>query len=233
MKIKTLGLALVALVALGAVLASSAFATPVTKKSQWESGAKGETAITGTPAVKCSKRGEENFTLKGVVLGAETELTATNVECKESTIFNKVVSSENMAEDAGRLNFTGVTVMKPAGCSVTGGEVTTEPLSTRLEMDSAGGGTTYDRFEPTAGATGKFASIKIAGCAIAGTYPVTGVTYGKATNETGVLATNQPLVFNATTNGFGTLMLAGKPATITGEANNELVSGEAFRATEK
>jgi hypothetical protein len=33
MKIKTLGLALVALVALGAVLASSAFATPVTKKA--------------------------------------------------------------------------------------------------------------------------------------------------------------------------------------------------------
>jgi hypothetical protein len=183
--------------------------------------------------VKCSKRGETNFILEGLVLGAETELTATGVECKESTLSNTVVGTENMAVDAGRLNFTGVTVMKPAGCSVTGGEVTTEPLSTRLEMDSAGGGTTYDRFEPLAGASGKFASIKITGCAIAGTYPVTGVTYGQAINATGVLATNQPLVFNATTNGFGTLMFAGKPAKITGEANNELVSGEAFRATEK
>jgi hypothetical protein len=230
MKIKTLGLAFVACVALGAVVASSAFATPVTKKSQWE---KGETAVGSAQAVKCSKRGTENFLLAGAVLGADTELTATGVECKESTLSNTVVGTENMAVDAGRLNFTGVTVMKPAGCSVSGGEVTTEPLVTKLEMDSAFKTTTYDRFEPLAGASGKFASIKITGCAIAGTYPVTGVTYGLAVNETGVLATNQPLIFNATTNGFGSLMLAGKPATITGEANNELVSGEAFRATEK
>jgi hypothetical protein len=226
MKLKSLGIALFAFVALGAVLASSAFATPVTKKSSW---LEGSTKITAAKEVKCSKRGTANFVLKGTVLGAETELTATGLECPGATISNTVVGTENMAIDGGKLTFTGVKVAKPAGCSVEE-KLTTESLKTNLEMDTSVAGRTFDKFEPTGE---KFISIKITGCAIAGTYPVKGSTYGRAVNTTGTLATNQPLVFDSETNGFSSLTLAGKPATITGEANNELVSGASFQAKEE
>jgi hypothetical protein len=198
----------------------------VTKKSQWE---RGEFALSTPASVLCAKRGTGAFRLNGSVLGATTELAASGVQCIGSTISNTTVAGENMAVDAGRLRLTGVTVLKPAGCTVAE-TLETEPLSTRLQMDTAGEGVTYDRFEPTGGL---FLSLKISGCAIAGTYPLEGFFYGQALNATGTLAANQPLVFDATTNGFGGLKLGGKPAGIAGELNVELVTGEAFRATEK
>ena len=229
MKLKYLGLALAAVMALSAVTASAASASPVTKKSQWEIG---ETAVSTPQSVVCSKKGTSNLVLSGTVLEAPTKLEATGVKCVEATISNEVVSSENMAVDAGKLEFTGVKVVEPAGCTVAE-TLTTEALKTRLYMDSTTTTKVFDRFEPAAGETGKFISIKISGCAIAGTYPVKGFTYGEAENATGVLASNQPLAFNAATNEVSTLTLGGNPAKITGEANNELASGAAFRATEK
>jgi hypothetical protein len=226
MKLKTVGMAFLALVVLGAVMASSAFATPVTKKSRWQVGT---TPITTPQAVTCSKAGSENLILKGSVLGAATELKATGIECVEATISNEVVGGENMAVDAGKLKFTGVSVVQPAGCGVAE-TLTTEPLVTTLFMDSSSSTVTYDKFAPKGE---KFISIKITGCSIAGTYPVKGFTYGEAANPTGTLAANQPLKFNSTTNSFGTLTLGTEPASITGEANNALVSGQEFRAVEE
>jgi hypothetical protein len=227
MNFKTASLTLIVLVALGAGLASSALASPLTKQSHWEIGT---TSLSTAQPIKCAKRGTENLKLKGTILGAETELTATGVECRESTISNTTVSGETMAVDAGRLRFTGVKVVQPPSCK-TSETLETEPLSTRLDADSSASGVVYDKFEPTV-AAGQFFSVKIEGCAIGGTYPLKGYFYGRAANPTGTLAANQPLIFDATTNGFGALTFGGKPVTITGELNNELASGEAFRATE-
>jgi hypothetical protein len=230
MKIKTLGLMLVVSAALGAVLAGSASATPVTKKSQWEIVT---TPLTTAQAVKCSKSGLADFTIKGDLLGQSVDITIPMAECKEATISNAVVGGENMAVDAGRLRFTGVTMMEPSGCNVSAGEITTEPLVSKLEMDSASAGVIYDRFEPAAGASGNLFLLKITSCALAGSYQFKGVIYGQFLNATGVLAVNQPLGFNAATNALGSFTAGGSPATVTGEMNTELVSGSEFRATEK
>jgi len=57
---------------------------------------------------------------------------------------------------------------------------------------------------------------------------VTGTAIGKASNATGKPAKNQPLTFDAETNAAGSLTLAGNPATIEGNVNNELTTNEEF-----
>jgi hypothetical protein len=223
---KLIPMSLIVAVACG-LFASGAGAAIGTTKSQWEIGT---TPITTPQARVCSKRGASNLVLKGTVLGAETEITATGLSCPESTIFNTVVSGENMATAGGKLTLTGVKVSKPAGCGISE-TITTESLLTTLHMELSTPNIYFTLHAATEG--GNIVSVKITGCAIAGTYPVKGVGVGRFANQTGVLAKNQPLIFDATSNAFGSLNLAGKPATVTGEANSELVSGSEFRVTEK
>jgi hypothetical protein len=227
MKLMRLGLASTALLALAAVLSSSAFATPVTKKSSWLAGS---TRLTAATNFACSKRGASNFVLKGTVLGAETEVVATGVECfVNPSISNTVVEGTNMAVGNERFDFAAVSIVKPAGCS-TEFHLMTETLKNRLEMDTSVSGRSFLSFEPTGE---KISSLKISGCAIAGTYPIKGATYGRMVNATGTSAFVQPIVFDSETNGFSALTLAGKPATLTGELNIEFFTSSPIQAKEE
>ena len=214
MRLKKLGVVLVAVLAMTAVAASAANA------SEWYIGA---TKLSGSEEVKAEA--SEKFTLESEVLGAKFKLTATTLSCAGCTISNPG------AKSAGKLSFTGLTVDEPAGCSVAS-PITTNALVDEVIMDPSGGEATFDKFTPAEGTT--FVNIKITNCAAAGTYPVKGTVTGRS-NNTGVAAIKQPLTFNAAeqTTGGGALTLGNKPASLTGKALNYLSGakiGETFNA---
>jgi hypothetical protein len=211
----------VAALALGSLMAASAFASPTETTGSWK--VEG-TTLSGSAAVSCHVKSGTSITLAGSLGGANVKLNATGVECVESTIFNE----GGFARDAGKLKFTGVTVVEPAGCKTTA-SLSTKALKTQLFME---GTTTYDKFAPASGET--FISIPITECGAEGSYPVTGFVYGKSSNATGVSATSQTLTFGSAVNasaGNG-LKLGGNEATISAEVENSLTSGKAFSASE-
>jgi hypothetical protein len=235
MSLKKLGLVALMVTALFAVFAGNSFGatTLVTKKAVWNNSgtAFGSTEASGkTP--KCSIK-SSTLALKGTILSSEAELTATGVSCS-GKLWNEGTGESTMAVGKGTLSFTGITVSKPAGCKLNGeangsAKLTTESLTIDVQMHAVSGVETSKPvvvFKPVGE---KFATIKLTGCAAEGSYKVTGSTLGEASNNTGVSAVNQPLTFNTTTNEAGSLILAGNPATITGEANNELTGGEGFQ----
>jgi hypothetical protein len=250
MSVKKFAGALLALLLLGAIVANSAVAAPTpseTRVASWVNSAgtaytqgaaqemkchKGTASVANTAGVSST-----NLQLTGTILGAPAWLTATGVECVGATITNTTVGGVHMAVDAGRLKFTGVTVMEPEGCVVDEGAnlgtVTTEPLTTTLEMDTATHTVAIDKFTPTTGT--KFATVKLrgAGCAAEGNYPAEGAVVGRATNATGVRNAAQPILFDKVMAESSSLTLAGKPADIFGEGVNERANGEAFGAEEK
>jgi hypothetical protein len=222
MNIKKLSLALVAVLALAGITAGSAFATAVASKGHWVvSGAK----LSGSKTVICAKAtGGANFKLVGKVLGTAIEFEATGIECVESTISNP----GGFAVDSGKLKFTGVKIVAPAGCSTTS-TLTTAALSTQVYME---GTTVYDRFVPTSGTT--WFTIPVTGCAFAGTYPIKGTEFGRSPNLTGVEQERQTLEFSAAINSTagGALTMGAEPVTLTGATENTLTPAAPFAATE-
>jgi hypothetical protein len=220
MKLRKLGVALLACMAVAAVFASAASAA-------WE--VEGKAQANGfTETVKVAAT--SNFTLVGTFLGTAVELEATGLECAKGVVCE---ITQNGATDAssGQLTFTGVKVVKPTGCSVAT-ELTTNPLTDKLIMDKTAGSTsTFDEFFTDKKKEGEkevevpFIEITLTGtCAIAGTpFPVKGTVTG-LTNNTGVSAVNQPLTFSAAnqTTGGGSLVLGKGAATLTGSATNTL-----------
>jgi hypothetical protein len=222
MSLKRIGIALVASLALAAVFASSAFATATTTNSFWrEAGTKLSSGT--TKAVKCSAA--ENFILAGTVAGAATEIKATTLECPSGDVIKQ---EGEHAIATGTLKFSGLTVVKPAGCK-TNASITTKALTAKIYME---GTTTYTRFAPTEGEV--FANVPLTECAAEGTYPAKGSVFGQASNATGVEAVNQVLTFSGTINSTagGSLTLGTNAATISGKANNELTSGAKYSANE-
>ena len=221
MSLKRLGIALVASLALAAVFASSAFATATTTKSFWrEAGTKLSSGT--TKAVKCTA--STPFIFKFSVAG-EIEIEAQKLECPSGDVIKQ---EGEQAIATGTLKFSGLTVMKPAGCK-TNASITTKPLTAKTFMEGA---TTYERFAPTEGEV--FANVPLTECAAEGTYPAKGNVFGQAGNPTGTEAVNQPLTFSGAINttAGGALTLGTNAATISGKANNELGSGAKFSANE-
>jgi hypothetical protein len=225
MSLKKLGIALVAVFAMAAIVANSASAAFTTGHSRWLDSS-GNT-LTEAP-VTCSNVG--TFTLLSTIAGSEVELTAGKLACSSNAkIATTGSGASQMAVDSGTLVFSEVTVMKPLGCTVAESTITTEPLSTNLEME---GTAVYDKFVPTSGE--KFAVVKIRKCAAEGNYNVTGYIRGRSPNTTGTQSTNQKLIFDAASNvaPISELKLGGNAASLLGEANNELATGASFAATE-
>jgi hypothetical protein len=253
MSLKRFGLSLAAVMILGAVLASSAFATAETKPSRWyvngvglNAAQKANVTCKGTERVG-QVAGEGNLKLVSKVLGEEFVITGTGIECLphvttetnarieqtgEGTVANPYV-----AEDFGKFKFTGLTVSKPAGCKVPT-SITTEALKSEIYME---GTNVYDKFVPT----GEFfAKVPITGCAIESTPKVTGSSFalaqhvnaeGKTVNNlTGEEFVSQMLTSSAAieTAAGGTLKLGPEPATLSATVDNELTSGLKFGAKE-
>jgi len=254
MSLKKLGLVAAMMTAMFAIMSASASAaieenitTGTTVPAVWKTGSTpfGNTEATGKTPV-CSAA--TNLVLKGTILGSEAELTATGVSCS-GKLWNEGSGESAMAVGKGTLSFTGITVNKPAGCKLNGeangsAKQVTETLTISVDMwhhdlrKTEPAGVTTFTGEPVADAKAivtfnpvgeKFATLNITNCAAEGKYKVTGTGVGESANETGTSAANQKLKFNEMSNLAGSLTLAGNPATITGEANNELVGGEAFQ----
>jgi hypothetical protein len=218
MGLKKTGAVILLMLVVSALTAPAAGATPTTaSKTFWyANGSK----LTGSNTVDCAKAGTGNLTIRGTLLGASLELTATGINCGLGVA--KITQSGTAAKGEATLEFTGVTITSPSGCS-TPSTLKTSPLTFELYMDNLSLSTVYDRFEATGG--GKLATISISGCAFAGSYPINGSFFGRWVNSTGSFANPQTSIFDSSTNGFGSLTLGGKVVTITGEMRNTATSG--------
>jgi hypothetical protein len=175
------------------------------------------------------------FTLSSTILGQSVVLKATGLECSGTCTIDG--SSFGTNHSTGKLKFTGVTVEKPAHCSVPGGSLTTNALEDAVEMKTVAGSTnTFDKFFP-AGTGTTFVVVTLSGaeCILnEAEAPVKGSVYGES-NETGKAAVSQPLTFNTASNSISTLTLGGNTATLTGSASNALSGtnvGASWDATE-
>jgi hypothetical protein len=234
MSLKKLGAALIAVLAIGAVIASSASAEIKTEAAQWYTGASpGTTLPVGTDQAITATIGTHpvlgpKFTLHGVISNKPIDLTATGLECVGCSITNAVVTSGTtpVAMGKGKIKFTGVTADEPSGCTVRNGSETgavgvVETKALQVHADFMHEGKAFQQFFPEAGATKTFATVYLEGgeCkAIAGPYQVTGTVFSEAKLKTGESSATQENVFSPaiqTTTG-AELKLGENKAELTG-----------------
>jgi hypothetical protein len=225
MSLKKFAFALFAVLALGAMVANSASATATESNGFWY---KGETklAVGTKEPVTCSK-GEESLIFESTVgtTNVPLKLQATGVTCPEGKVFNE----SSKAKATGKLKFTGVSVVEPAGCSVAGGSIETVALKSQVWMEGAAD---VQRLAPASGT--EFAEVEIIGCAIANVYPLTGVIFGESAFPTFLKAILRRLHFSASINlsKGGSIKLGGHNASLVGNVTIGLTAGGEWTANE-
>ena len=222
MRLKKLGAALVVVAALGAVLASSAFAAATTTDVKWYTGAAPGTELSGSATAASEQVGASSF--KTTVAGEAIELSSTNIECVEC----KIENSGGTAVGSGKLKFTGVTVSKPAGCSVAS-TITTKAL--KVKADYMISSVDYILFEPEAGAETGFATVELTGasCPIKTAIIPKGTVFVEAANATGTQAVEQEVASSEAINSTagGSLHVGTETASLTGHAKFKLTGANA------
>lgn len=213
MSLKKLGTAILVAVALGSVLASSAFAKPTPNEVNWQKGESPyQTLVTQPLAVTTEQVGSATiaFTMNGTAFAAH----ATGVECIECQITNKAVGGSG----SGRLKFTGVSVETPVNC-VLPSTITTPSLSFYARYEE--GGAELVEFIPTLGKNTAFITLEITKCGLASTWNVEGNLFGKFSKAPGVQAASQPVMFSPAINSAaeGTFHIANEIASLTATEN--------------
>ena len=167
--------------------------------------------------------------LTGSAGGSTVKIKATGVKGIES----EIAQNETLAQVIGQLDFTGVSVVEPSTCKAAT-TFETAPLTGTVQMGNteATKSSLYTEFMPTSGEV--FATIKLEGCTLAGSYQLKGTLYGKNTNGTGVFAASQGTSFSGAINSSqkGTLTLGKEAATLEAGIKISLVSGEKFADNE-
>ncbi len=211
MRLKKLGAALFVVAALGAVLVSSALAAAVTEDVKWYTGTAPEAELTGVETMSSTAVGPATFTTE--VGTTEYVLESTGIECVSCHIEN----TGGTAVGSGHLRFKGVTVKKPAGCSVAS-EIETTTLS--VQADWMIGTKNYIKFVPEAGETKEFAEVAITGCALATTLIPKGSVFVESANKTGIQEVEQEVHSSAVINALagGSLKVGTKAASLAGSA---------------
>lgn len=131
-----------------------------------------------------------------------------------------ITNGVSAAESSGRLNLTGCAVIEPVGCTV-GKTITTESLSGSLKLVKS---TVYEVWKPISGTLIK---LTIGGCAISGSYAITGSFAGRDP-LIGTERTDQELEFSSAIDsaaGVGLTMGPWGKVTITGGVHRTLSSG--------
>jgi hypothetical protein len=155
----------------------------------------------------------------------EFDFTATGAECGEGLIFQE-------GSEAGislTMKLTGVTVMKPAGCQVTSGTITTPALKGKVVTHGTKG---YDELEPAKGTT--VMNFALQNCLIKGfnnTYAVSGKLCGEMTREPKTAWTSQPVKYSLPiqeTLGCS-LKIGSVSAKLSGEVSTDLIGTNADR----
>jgi hypothetical protein len=258
MRLKTMGLALVACLAVTAIVASSAQANwkigtePKTTNETQEGGSE----LTTSETVELEKHTGE-LKLTGTVGTIAVTLTAENVRCasgKSCTIDPDAAGPPVFTNHStGTLEFTGVTVdisgVEPGVCTANNGTVVTAPLTDEVIHDPSNpAGPIFDKFFPESGNT--FVTITFGGskCPLnEASAAVTGTVTGESVhtnesgalvqNKTGTLVEDQILVFGKAQQetGGGSLKLAKNAAYLDGQVLNRLSganAGKTFGAME-
>lgn len=219
MGVKRIGLALAAVLALSGFTANSAMGAAEETNGFWyKEEAKLASGKANGQAVTCST--EESFFITSTVGASETplKLKATGVSCPGGKIYNE----SSKAREESKLKFTGVTVVEPAGCEVSGGTIETEPLSTQVFME---GTKVLQRIAPASGEN--FAEFEIAGCAIANVYPLTGTVFAETQNVTNVSANACKMGFSISISSLagGVVKVGGKIGHFLGGIKRVLTGG--------
>lgn len=177
------------------------------------------------------------WTLTSAPLGIAVKLTAEKVECTPGAICR--IYGQGHSENG--VTFTNVKVVNPSGCTVSSpgaltGTVSTEVLTDQLEHpDGSNPAATFDKFFPETGSTFAILVFEGAGCILNELeIPMEGVTH-RRTNNTGVIASPQPIVFSEAEEktAGSTLAMGGVPLYLTGQMYftlNGAHAGEAFGA---
>ena len=206
---RKLGAALLVIVALGVVFASSSFAAATTSDVQWYTGSGTGTLLSGVAAIGSSLSGTSG-TLTTTAAGTTYTLHFTGIDCSSCTFSN----SGGTAVGSGELVFTGVTITAPPGCTVPS-TIRTDALSIRA--DWMNGSVDYFELEPTAGPTAQFAMVAVTNCAQATSLPLKGTLFTETTNATGTPAVQQQVNSSPTINSTagGTLHVGTETASLT------------------
>jgi hypothetical protein len=234
MSIKKSGAVLVAVLALTAIVGSSASAAVETKPAEWYTGASPGTTLAGDLAVTAKLPAGTKVTLVTTIAGLPVEISSEEIGCIECKITNEEVTGKagKVAVGDGRITFSKVKLTKPANCTIQGinadGTVegvemlTTRPLKIHADWMDTDTANLHDfqQFSPKSGTA--FAAFKISGaaCGVAGNFNVTGTLFGESANNTGVQAAAQTVGFNSavqTTTGAA-LKFGANAATLTGSA---------------
>ncbi|HEY2477277.1 MAG TPA: hypothetical protein VGI17_00940 [Solirubrobacterales bacterium] len=235
MGIKKLGLALVAALAIGAVISSSASAAVETQDANFRVGG---VVLTGSKTVTGSA--VTNGVLESEIGTTKIKLQSTAFSCETCTIENKEIT-EMAGADAygeGKIVFENVTVLEPANCTVTGetgvlGKVPTKPLKIHGDFMDTNTANQHGfvQFIPLSGGTFAQFTLGGTGCAaISGAKNVTGSVFGESVLNTGEESATQELVFSqAVQETTGASLLLGiKPAKFSGTGAFKLTTGEKF-----
>ena len=233
---KKFGTILFAVLVIGAVAASSAFATVETKAAQWYTGpsAASQTTLVGSQPVTAEV--DVEGTLETEIGGLKVKLKSKKFSCRSCTIENKVVGTGAgvIASGTGKITFEEVSVVEPANCTVsdsaeeggTLGMVSTKQLNIHGDwMDTnTANKHAFIAFVPAAGATTTFAQFVLGGTgcsSISGAKNVTGTVFGESANNTEVPAEVQTLSFSPTIQATAgaELKVGTKVANFTGAGN--------------
>jgi hypothetical protein len=242
------GLAALSALAVSAVAVSSAFAVPIESNTAFtcvptkggafknahcnsakpsDGGEYAHVAIAVNTKTQLTLTNIGNTELNSTIGGAAVKLTATGAECvkcmaenHEETVSGKTwmdVQGPGTGETGGHIHYSGVTI-NVAGCTVTGGEVNTEPL--KLTTTTAGIGL----LEPQTGTTMAVIHLNAA-CSIGETITVTGIARGTTAGSTATFNTGASelkigkqeahLIGEATIIGHATETTTGNPLALT------------------
>jgi hypothetical protein len=197
MSLKKLGVALLAVFAMGAIVANSAYAENnwnATTGSWYTGASPGTKLAVGTGTVDYTVSGPSGF-MTGSISGGVVRFDWTSTTGETCSASNPTSTTATI--DCVSTTLHGVTVSGPGavGCSTTT-TITTKEISWLLGMNKAGTVATF-KITPKAGEGTAFATIELTGsCANAGLYKLTGAFYAQAKNATGVFAKTQELSFS-------------------------------------
>jgi hypothetical protein len=214
---KFTGLAIVVALTIGAFASASASAATWTVEGSKLS----EGTANGLPTSTKLKAGT-TATLKSTLLGQEFVLTASSLSISSGTIFQE----GSKAKGSGVLELSGLSIDKPAGCSVES-PIKTKALTSEL-VDVAGNENRFQKIFPEEGEV--LATIKVSGCALAGSYNLKGVIYA-LDSPWGILLALMLWAINTHINhtaaGSG-VTLGASPAELSAEFETGLSSGKKF-----
>jgi hypothetical protein len=211
MKLKKLGAAMAVVLALAVIAAGSASASAVTEDTTWRVGSSG-TLLAGSESISTNGSGELTFEIGSTKIS----LKYTGLNCTSCSIEN----SGGTAVGDGELEFTGVTVVSPATCAVSGGKLVTKPMKIKADYMGGSGSSSTILLEPVTGTTwATITFVKGSGtCALGGSYNFGGSLFIRANNATGVYAASQTFTSSAAINAEagGSLIIVGRPFWING-----------------